>query len=116
MGCCNKSRRPSRGRIAPVPTSEVRRKSAIGGAGRRGFRGLTVREAASGAVQIARVGAGINVVDRDEATGRLRICADCDRMFEDSAGPVKWWGCHECGCILKFKTMSGTQHCPLGKW
>lgn len=116
MGCCGKQTGPPRRGPSRIRNADLQRRSAIGQSRERGFRGLTAREAARGAVEIAKVSSGIGVVGREEAARRIKICAACPEMVEESAGPVVWWGCSKCHCILKFKTMSGSQHCPLGHW
>jgi hypothetical protein len=116
MGCCGKVEVTSRGGGTSPRTADIMKHTPINTAKERGFRGLTAREAAYGAVQIAKVEVGINVVGREEATRRIKICAICPEKFEDGLGPVSWWGCRKCNCILRFKTMSGNQSCPIDKW
>jgi hypothetical protein len=116
MACCGNTGGAPRAGAFPSRATDVLRRPATEEAGPRGIRGLTAAAAARGAAEVVKVASGIDVVDSEEATRRLRICAACPEMVEDELGPVRWWSCRECGCILRFKTMSGSQHCNLEKW
>lgn len=51
-------------------------------------------------------------VDEQEKSRRLEICRGCE-FFNSDKGV-----CMKCGCIVKFKTVLATEHCPLPvpKW
>lgn len=44
---------------------------------------------------------------------RLKICEQCEH-YELAANFAKL--CHQCGCILQWKTWIKDIKCPIGKW
>lgn len=57
-------------------------------------------------------------VSKEEQTKRMDICKSCDfldtktKQGKERKSPR----CKKCGCVMKFKSMLETEHCPLKKW
>lgn len=49
-------------------------------------------------------------VSEDERERRMSICRGC----ADYA--ARRQRCRRCGCVVRFKTLLETEHCPIGNW
>ncbi len=49
-------------------------------------------------------------MDTDYAAERLKICAECPRLFKPT------YTCKECGCFMRIKAHMKSAVCPIGKW
>ena len=54
---------------------------------------------------------------RELATQRAGVCANCDMVGEALKGAAGTRYCKECGCLLEAKVYSNKEGaCPKGKW
>ncbi len=77
----------------------------------------TVKQVGKGVVGLSKVIFQPKQLTDAMITERRAICKECSESVKDPLfGITALSQCRLCACVIKLKTMSATEECPMGKW